>query len=191
VRGNHAPALAIGLIGKAPLPAGLLERIDAASQALRQAAEDSLDALIHAASEVWPRLGITAGRRHWHQASRTFGAIAQQAAIRSRGREDEFVAELERRLSEQRSAAFFDLDVEVGPIQLMNFHQTKGREADVVILVYRDNDWFGNEAEPFLRNSRLLYVALTRARMRDVVVLPPNPHPLVVPFAELALAQSA
>jgi len=69
--------------------------------------------------------------------------------------------------------------------QVMNFHQTKGREAEVVILVYRDADWFGRETEPFTRNSRLLYVSLTRARMRDVIILPANPHRLVAPFSRL------
>jgi DNA helicase-2/ATP-dependent DNA helicase PcrA len=103
--------------------------------------------------------------------------------LRSYGREEEFLAELARRVSEQRTDSLLDLDLGFGHwIRVMNFHQTKGREADVVILVYRDSDWFGQEDEPFVRNSRLLYVSLTRARMRNVVVLPPNPHPLVAPF---------
>ena len=38
----------------------------------------------------------------------------------------------------------------------MNYHQTKGREADVVIHVFHDDDYFGNEAEPFEELSAYL-----------------------------------
>ena len=74
-----------------------------------------------------------------------------------------------------------------GPVQVMNFHQTKGREADAVILVYRDGDYLAdkNDSEPFEDASRVLLVALSRARKEVVVILPPTPHELVAPFAEL------
>ena len=64
----------------------------------------------------------------------------------------------------------------------MNYHQTKGREADTVVHVFRPNDYFGREVEPFAKTSRLLNVAVSRARQRVVVELPPTPHPLVEPF---------
>ncbi len=186
VRGNEPPPLALALRGLAPLPGRLQERLAVASQALREAGGQALEDLVRTATEVWPLLGITAGRRPWNQSSRTFGAIAHQALVRSRGREEDFLADIARRVSEQRVESLLDLDVGAGhAIQLMNFHQTKGREADVVILVYRDADWFGREVEPFPQNSRLLYVSLTRARTRDVVILPQNPHSLVAPFTTL------
>ncbi len=68
----------------------------------------------------------------------------------------------------------------------MNFSQTKGREADATLLVFADDDFFGYEAEPFPDASRLLYVAMTRARTR-VVLLPPWPHPLVAPLQRFAV----
>ena len=71
----------------------------------------------------------------------------------------------------------------------MNFHQTKGREADTVIHVFRSDDYFGRETEPFDTASRLLYVAISRARQRVVVVLPPDPHPLVKPLMTLAMQE--
>ena len=40
----------------------------------------------------------------------------------------------------------------------MNFHQTKGREADVVLHVFLENDYFGDETEPFPESSRLMNV---------------------------------
>jgi DNA helicase-2/ATP-dependent DNA helicase PcrA len=185
VRGNTVPDLAIALNAGAPLPAHLRGRLDAAMRRLREAAEDRLELLISAAAELWPTLNITSGNRPWNQAARTFGAIAHLLVGRSRNLDD-FFAELARRITEQRVESIFDLDAGVGQsIQLMNFHQTKGREADVVILVYRDEDWFGHEQEPFSTNSRLMYVSLTRARRKNVVILPASPHPLVAPFVGL------
>lgn len=61
----------------------------------------------------------------------------------------------------------------------------KGREADAVILVYRNGDYF-SERFRAEESSRVLYVSLTRARKQICVVLPPDPHPLVAPFAVLA-----
>jgi DNA helicase II / ATP-dependent DNA helicase PcrA len=74
----------------------------------------------------------------------------------------------------------------IASVQLMNRHQTKGREADAVVLVLREDGWVTSyrDSEPFEDASRLLYVTLTRAKTRVTVVLPPDPHPLVAPFAE-------
>jgi DNA helicase-2/ATP-dependent DNA helicase PcrA len=74
----------------------------------------------------------------------------------------------------------------------MNFHQTKGREADVVILVYRSGDYLADwkEAEPYERASRVLYVSLTRARHRAIILLPDDPHPLVCPLTARSGASS-
>ena len=186
VRGKEPPPLAFAFLGPSRLPGRLAERFDAACEAIQAAGDEGLETLVRAAGEVWPGLGITAGRRAWRQAARSFGAIAHQAIAQSRGNEDEFVVELSRRVSEQKTDSLLDLDLGSGHlVQVMNFHQAKGREADVVILVYRDSDWFGKEDEPFNRSSRLLYVSLTRARRRDVIILPEAPHPLVAPFGQL------
>ena len=186
VRGKAAPPLAVALAGGGALRERLVERIELASQALKKSAGEGIEELIRTTMEVWPNLGITAGRRPWAQAARTFGATAQQILTRAQGRTEEFLVGLSRRVAGQRTETCLDLDVGSGhPLQLMNFHQTKGREADVVILVYRDDDWFGHEDEPFPENSRLLYVSLTRARNRVVIVLPLNSPPLVAPFGAL------
>lgn len=191
VRGNKPPDLALGLQGATALPTRLGERLNDEQQALRQAAEEGTEHLVSAAMNLWPSLGILAANRPWSQAARTFGALARQAQRRARGTEA-FLGELARTVSHQRSETFFEGDGASGKsIQLMNFHQTKGREADVVILVYRDTDWFGREEEPFPTNSRLLYVSLTRAKQRNVVILPPKPHPLVAPFEELSTSSAA
>jgi hypothetical protein len=94
-------------------------------------------------------------------------------------------AAVERMLDEVqaiRGASFVELDSgDLGAVQLMNFSQTKGREADATVLVFDDDDYFGREREPFHEASRLLYVAMTRARKQVVVLLPPQPHALVAP----------
>lgn len=188
VRGSAAPELALGLKGSTSLPATLTARLNAAELGLQEAAEGGIEHLVNSAMNLWPGLGIAAANRPWNQAARTFGALARQAQRRAR-ESDAFFTELGRNVSDQRTEAFFEGDTAGGKsIQLMNFHQTKGREADVVILVYRDADWFGREQEPFPDSSRLLYVSLTRARHRNVVILSPTPHALVAPFANLAEA---
>ena len=58
---------------------------------------------------------------------------------------------LTRSVFEGRNASFVELDAgDTGAIQLMNFSQTKGREADAVILSYGSSDWYGTSAqEPY------------------------------------------
>ena len=86
-----------------------------------------------------------------------------------------------------RNESFVELDSgDTGAVQLMNFHQTKGREADVVILSHTSSDWYGHGGEPYEEPSRVLYVSITRARHKVIVLLPSRPHALVAPFAQLA-----
>jgi hypothetical protein len=91
-----------------------------------------------------------------------------------------------------RTESFTDVDAgDQAPIQVMNLHQTKGREADAIIAVFRTTDYYGHESEPFERASRLLYVVLTRARQRVTLLLPSSPHELVAPLTELQLRHGA
>ena len=185
VRGRSVPELATGLRGSVALPSALNQRLNNALADLREKGEANHSLLIGTAMEFWPSLKITSGNRSWAQAARSFGAIAEKT-LRRAGSSSSFFVELARQISSQRADALFNLDIANGhAIQLMNFHQTKGREFDVAILVYRDNDWFGREVEPFPNNSRLLYVSLTRARKRNVLILPFSPHGLVAPFQHL------
>ena len=67
--------------------------------------------------------------------------------------------------------------------------KTKGREADGVVLVFRPNDYYVHwkeDREPYEKRSRLLFVAISRARQKVAVILPPQPHQLVAPFRNLA-----
>ena len=155
--------------------------------------KDALDSVgvsaeaVRIAVDSWEAFGLTVGRRSWRRAARSFGSLAGRSLLDS----VDPLGRLERSVDEVRNASFVELDAgDAGAIQLMNFSQTKGREADAVILSYGSGDWYGpNATEPFAEASRLLYVSMTRARRVVVVMLPPNPHPLVKPF--LAYARSA
>ena len=72
----------------------------------------------------------------------------------------------------------------------MGLYQTKGREADATVVVLRSNDFYGTEPAPVPVGSRLLYVVLTRARHKTIVLLfGDEPPGLVAPLARLAAQQ--
>jgi DNA helicase-2/ATP-dependent DNA helicase PcrA len=186
-RGRQAPALALDLVNQRPLPSELTRRLIAFQAHLRDAADDGLASLAEAAANGWSNLGITAGDRPWRQAAAPFVARARQLTRTLSLSEGERFQLLERAVAEMRRGALIeDQSQRLPAVQLMNFHQTKGREADVVLLIYRDGDYLAhwNATEPYEDASRVLYVSLTRARRTVVVVLPPEPHPLVAPFAQ-------
>lgn len=71
----------------------------------------------------------------------------------------------------------------------MGLYQTKGREADATIVVVRSNDFYGKEKSPFPVGSRLLYIVLTRARHKTLLLLfGDDLPPLVASLADLASA---
>ena len=186
-RGDHAPPLAIRLAEGTPLPPALTHRLGEIERRLRQANGGTMAEVISIASRAWEELGITAGIRPWRRACADFAAFARPVAVSPVTVEAAqiLVSQAERR----RPVALVEFDAtRLGPVQLMNFHQTKGREEDAVILVYRTRDYLADrrEDEPYEEASRVLFVSLTRARQRVTVILPRDPHPLVAPFVQLA-----
>lgn len=138
---------------------------------------------VEVASSAWTALSLAAGARAWDRAARSFQAMAQRATLLG----GTSLERLRLQVDQARTASFIELDGgDSGQTQLMNFSQTKGREADGVLLSYRSDDYFGNGGEPFDEPSRLLYVSLTRARRTAVVLLPTDPHPLVRPMLQYA-----
>lgn len=185
VRSNEPPRLAIEM------------RDDAISSHLLQAKFDELEGsllaspsreqLLEIVVTAWEQLGITAGVPVWRRAARSFEALIRRlmtVPLEAHALADETLAAATALHTE---ALITGDSPEVGSVQLMNFHQTKGREADAVILVYREGGFVAgwSEHEPFEEKSRLLYVGLTRARVRISMLLPPDPHELIAPFAQL------
>jgi DNA helicase-2/ATP-dependent DNA helicase PcrA len=186
-RGSNAPRLVMLLAHDGELPPLFEDRLNAVLEQLAAAADDGLSAVAEAAAAAWEELGVTTGGLPWRRASYAFLAAVRSVDARALPI-DATLAQLEAEVAVMRVGALFS---DAGPrnrsTTLMNFHQTKGREADAVILVYREGDYLAqaNAMEPFTTSSRVLYVALTRARSAVKVLLPPNPHPLIAPFAAL------
>jgi len=110
--------------------------------------------------------------------------------IRLCARLDDPVQAIKRRVEAARAESFTEIDAgDTAPVQVMNLHQTKGRETDAVIIAFRSGDYHDREGEPLPAASRLLYVILTRARKQITLILPTDPRALVAPFASLATAQ--
>jgi DNA helicase-2/ATP-dependent DNA helicase PcrA len=186
VRSKEAPPLAIALAKGQPLPPDFERGLKKLETALRKARGGSMADLIAVASEGWKAIRITSGLRPWRRACPEFAAIARpfmhskvdQSHIKA------ITATLERR----KPNSLIEMESkDKGKVQLMNFYQTKGREADAVLLVYRSDDYLANHSarEPFVEASRVLFVSMTRARNKVIVILPPDPHPLIAPFASL------
>lgn len=183
-RGKRAPDLAYALLGRITLPEQIEVALEQLEAALMAATDGTLGDLASVAMRSWQGLRIRAGSKSWQRAAGHFRRITYP--YRNKEVSEETVGLLNEAVERSRVEALIDLDYsERGRIRLMNYHQTKGREADIVIHIFHDNDYFGPEEEPFEELSRLLNVALSRARERVIVLLPPNPHPLVEPFGAL------
>lgn len=185
-RDKEAPLVAQQMAGAPGMRTIIRERLDELREALRLASDD--DDLIRIAVEGWPELRITAGVSAWYRAGISFAALARRV-LGVRLPDDERGENLVDACEQVQVESALTSDVPLlNPIQLMNFHQTKGREADAVILVYREGGWVTRRgvAEPFASESRVLYVALTRARESVTIVVPPEPHAFIAPLVSLA-----
>ncbi|WP_117214523.1 UvrD-helicase domain-containing protein [Allorhizocola rhizosphaerae] len=176
VRSKRAPGLAF-TIGRGQAQGLLATRLNNLRAALFDAPD--LDAAAQIAAESWPALGLNRGIRQWRRAAADVTRLMTLSG--------HALDSITRQVALTRLQSFTDVDEgDRAAIQLMNLHQTKGRESDAIVAVFRADDYYGNETEPFTSASRLLYVVLTRARRHVTLLLPTNPHPLVTPFAALA-----
>jgi DNA helicase II / ATP-dependent DNA helicase PcrA len=132
-------------------------------------------------------LGLPRGERQWRRAARLLRPLVSRSARRAT-RADGALALLDLAVSQQRASLLTNAtDADLVPVQLMGLYQTKGREADATVVVLRSNDFYGTERSPFPVGSRLLYVVLTRARHKTLVLLFGDGLPsLVAPLANLA-----
>lgn len=138
-----------------------------------------VDGLADIVAGAYARLGTHRGQETW-----TLAARRMRAALRHL-REGEPFSAVEAELEQSRHAALVgDTGLRPHPVQVMNLHQTKGREADVTILLLQDDEYHGNEGPPYPTLSRLLYVVLTRARRRAHIVVPDRVHPLWSPLVD-------
>lgn len=183
VRGRQPPALAEALVGRDDLPDLVTNALESLELALKTV-DGGIEELLRVVIQSWPGLGIRAGYRPWRRAASHFQRLGRP--FRNQEISEDSITRLASAVDLSRVEALIDIDYsERESVSVMNYHQTKGREADVVIHLFKANDYFGPESEPFETTSRLLNVAISRARQTVIVILPPNPHPVVAPFASL------
>lgn len=163
-------------------------RLELAEREIGERQFSSVGELVQYAGSLWPFLDVGIGNRVWKRVHADFTRLARPIETRIVSLAN--VRLLERTTRDRRVGAFLDLGKRWpdGLVQIMNFAQTKGREADLVMLLFRQSDGLGPRRGPFDELSRSLYVALTRARKRAVVILPPEPHPFISPFQYLPQA---
>lgn len=182
-RTRNAPEVAQALIGHGhfSLPQSVKDALLQLEADLTESANGYIEDLVKVAMQSWELLLINTGGSSWQRAAAHFMRLARP--VRKMPASEDSVQRLLNIVERARVDALIDFDYsEREVVRLMNYHQTKGREADVVVHVFRSDDYFGKEQEPFAQTSRLLNVAISRARKRVVIILPPNPHPLVEPF---------
>jgi ATP-dependent DNA helicase UvrD/PcrA len=125
----------------------LADRLASIRLALRDAGHITDAAQV--AAQSWPSLSRT-GERAWRRAS-----AEAMLLIRLCARLDDPVRAIKQRVDAARAESFTKIDAgDTAPVQVMNLHQTKGREVDAVITAFRSRDYHGSEGEPFPRRQQ-------------------------------------
>jgi len=123
------------------------------------------------------RLGFPRGEETWNVANQYLRRAAR--ALEANGSAETLALEVER-VRVDTLVGF--MNGRTKPVQVMNLHQTKGREADATVLLLQEDEYHGKEGEPYPTASRLLYVCMTRARGLAHIVVPDLVHPLWLPL---------
>lgn len=183
-RGATAPALAHMLVGHIGRPAALEDRLRELDSSLAFASE--IRGTLAVIAQVPDGIGLTRGERAWERGLVILRTLLGPRRIRAASLSPEELDVLRGRLNDEQVSMLTYSDAgDPAAIQLMGLYQSKGREADATIVVLRGNDYFGRETEPMPVGSRLLYVVLTRARRKTIVLtlgstLPDLIYPLAV-----------
>ncbi|MET8149137.1 UvrD-helicase domain-containing protein [Actinoplanes sp. NPDC049668] len=177
-KGSQLPELAEHLMNRSnPDLEKIMKNIGGELRAAGAVTSVDYAAIVEIISGSYARLGAARGLETWAEATprlrRNVRSLAgglpwdDVAAAADRTRFDTLVGGMATRRR---------------PVQVMNLHQTKGREADTTILLLQEDEWHGRETHPFPQGSRLVYVLLTRARHSAYIVVPPIQHPLWAPL---------
>ncbi|MCM4082266.1 UvrD-helicase domain-containing protein [Paractinoplanes hotanensis] len=181
VKGGGLAPLATQMLDKSNL--ALESRLLTLARELRQAgtAADGPEypELADIVAGAYARVGMSRGEETWARAMpQTRAAIGQLAGGST-------FDDVSAALKAARNGALVGAgNQRPRAIQVMNLHQTKGREADTTILLLQDDEYHGRERPPFPTGSKLLYVVMTRARHQAHIVVPATPHPLWRPLVE-------
>lgn len=187
-RGTGAPRLAQMIAGRISAPAALNARLQELESSLRSAG--SVAEALNLIADVPVGVGLTRGGRAWARSTVILRALLGPRVCRATTmRSEGFDLLRERLIDEQVALLTYSDSGDPMKVQLMGLYQSKGREADATIVVLRGNDYFGKEAEPMPTGSKLLYVVLTRARRKTIVLTLGSTLPsLIEPLANLSSA---
>lgn len=183
-RGANAPQLARMIAGQVAAPATLSARLMQLESSL--VAATSVPEALAVITRVPDRIGLARGTRAWVRSATILRALLGPRLCRAAAFPQSGFDFLTAQLTDQQVSLLTYSDADnPADVQLMGLYQSKGREADATVIVLRENDYFGREPEPMPVGSKLLYVVLTRARTKTVVLtlgstLPPLIHPLAV-----------
>lgn len=178
IRGRALPPLARQLLyGTNPALERALEQLCEDLRSAGRGGGADLSRLAGTVTGAYARIGTFRGQESWLQA----------AAITRRGlrllEQHQSITAVSEYLARVRDETLVgDASVRPRPVQVMNLHQTKGREADTTILLLGNEEYYGPEGEPFPIGSRLLYVVMTRARHQAHLLVPAQSHPLWAPL---------
>ena len=190
VRGQQVPPLAYQILGRTDAPRTLQRRLEALKAGLDLA--DDLASALDLSARAHEAIGLPNKVSAWPRAAqmlRPMYAASSRARYGQHLSDEQVLATLDRVAEDRRVAMLTEDTTETeAVVQLMNLHQTKGREADATVVILRSTDFFGtHRSEPFEEPSRLLYVVFTRARKRVVALLFGSSFgPLIAPIADLA-----
>jgi len=185
VERGRTPDLARMVVGQLSAPDTLTARLDALIGALD--ACTSVSETLVVVSEALDRVGLLRGGRPWSSAIRILRAKLGPRLCRATALPADGFGDLRDKLTDQQAELLTSVDADdPASVQLMGLYQSKGREADATIVVLRGNDYYGREREPMPNGSKLLYVVLTRARKKTVILtFGRELSPLVYPLAVL------
>lgn len=185
-RGNDAPPLALMIVKKIERPAGLTDRLAQLGDRLAKAT--SLKAAFEVASGAYDFIGLPRGASAWRSASRLLTNILGPRILLLEELPTAGLKHAHEAMEQQHLSLLTNDDAtEPAPVQLMGLYQSKGREVDAALVLLRSSDWYGREPEPMPDGSKLLYVLMTRARKKTVVLTIGQPmKPLVAPLSTLA-----
>ena len=141
-----------------------------------------IDAILDVLRAAHARLGFPRGEETWRLANRQLRRAAR--LLEEDGNVDAVAAEVDRLRADSLVGI---AAARQKPVQVMNLHQTKGREADTTVLVLQDDEYHGRESEPYPTGSRLLYVCMTRARERAHIIVPDQVHQLWLPLVNACI----
>ena len=190
VERGRAPELAHMIVGHVRAPAPLTARLNALVAALEASA--SVSETLKVVGNAPDRLGLLRGGRPWSTATRLLRTLLGPRLCRATTLPADGFGNLRNRLTDQQVDLLTSVDADdPASVQLMGLYQSKGREADATIVILRGNDYYGRESEPMPNGSKLLYVVLTRARKKTMILtFGPELKQLIHPLAVLGRASA-